>query len=428
MKNRRTRKGFAAVWYAAAMVAIVGMIGLAIDISYALWVAQQLQSTADSAALAAAQYVQQDIALARQCAVNFGQQNSVATEIVLLRSNDNNSPEGDVVVGRYDRETGQFTPTTQSPNAVKVTVRKTSSSLNGAAMLFFGQMFGVNSVDVERSAIAMVANGTGAGLIALNEKKPNSFYALGSPVVTVEGGAIQVDSRSLSAARLQGSAHVIAPDMNIVGDITFVGNATFSGNLHTGTRKIGDPLKHLPPPTWNPADDLGEIRINNGTHTISPGYYSEGMRFKGGNITLLPGIYILDGTGLDVGGNTRLTARNVMFYIIGSGKLDMTGNGSIVVTPPDPTEEAFPDADIYEGISIFQDRRNVGSARIIGTSLLDLDGTLYFPSNVVSISGTGDGFGQQLITDMVHISGNGEITIRYDGRNSGPGLRVWLVK
>ena len=434
MNVRGRYKGFAAIWYALVMISIVGLIGLAIDISYSMWVAQQLQSTADAASLAAAQYVQQDVGLARQAALDYGQRNRVTTQSVLLDPNAGNEPNGDVVVGYYDSETGEFVATsdpgvTKLPNAVKVVARKTSGSLNGSTPLFFGQMFGVHSVNVERTAIAVVDNGTGAGLIALNEKNPNSFYVLGSPTVVVEGGAIQVDSQNSSAVRLQGSsAEVVAPQINVVGEVNYVGGATFSGNVKTGAKALGDPLKHLPAPTWNAADDRGEIRIVNGTHVVQPGFYSQGITLRGGNVTLMPGIYILDGTGLNIGGNTNVIGENVMFYITGSGKLDMTGTGDIHVTPPDPLQNNYAQADVFSGVTIFQDRRNVGSARIIGTSGMNLEGTLYFPRNLVGVGGTGDGFGNQLIADMIRVSGTGEITIRYDGRNANLGRRVWLVK
>ena len=82
----------------------------------------------------------------------------------------------------------------------------------------------------------------------------------------------------------------------------------------------------------------------------------------------------------------------------------------------------------YEGISFFQARDNTNDARIVGTGLMDLDGTLYFPSNHLDLTGTGDGFGNQLIANTIEISGTGDITIMYDGRNRAAGTTSFLVE
>jgi len=40
----------------------------------------------------------------------------------------------------------------------------------------------------------------------------------------------------------------------------------------------------------------------------------------------------------------------------------------------------------------------------------------------------GDGFGNQLITWSLEVSGTGDILINYDGRNKAPGLKAFLVE
>ncbi len=75
--------------------------------------------------------------------------------------------EGDVVVGRYNRLTRTFTPTTEIPNALKVVARRTEDSLGGPVSLNFGPIANVDTVNISRLAIAIATGGTGAGLIAL---------------------------------------------------------------------------------------------------------------------------------------------------------------------------------------------------------------------------------------------------------------------
>jgi hypothetical protein len=115
-----------------------------------------------------------------------------------------------------------------------------------------------------------------------------------------------------------------------------------------------------------------------------------------------------------------------MFFVTGDGVVDLAGTGNIETTPIIYDSNDFCNSGfnypagtdyIYEGVGIFQARDNFNDARIVGTSMLDLEGTLYFPENHLDLTGTGDGFGNQLIADTVEVSGTGDITIMYDGRN-----------
>jgi hypothetical protein len=221
--------------------------------------------------------------------------------------------------------------------------------------------------------------------------------------------------------------------VNVKGEEWFPGNPELTGELVTGAPQIPDPLAWLPEPVYDTKADLGTVSVVGGdVLTIGPGYYSGGISQNNGTLTLDPGIYILDGEGLNVRGNGTFTALGVMFYIVGKGNVDLGGTGSLTVTPPDPgnPDPAFqyPEATTYEGVTIFQARDNKNQSEILGTNMLDLEGTLYFPSNHLRVGGTGDGFGNQLIADTIEIHGTGIVTINYDGRFPAPGNTVFLVR
>lgn len=153
-----------------------------------------------------------------------------------------------------------------------------------------------------------------------------------------------------------------------------------------------------------------------------------------GSLTLEPGVYILDGIGLEITGGD-LYAEGVMFYIVDSNPNDkvdshvkLVGNGITRIKPPDPSKHQFPGAATYEKVSFFQSRGNRNEATFIGTSQLLLEGSLYFSTCRVCLSGTSDGFGNQLIVNTMEASGNGEIHINYDGRFPAPGNVVFLAE
>jgi len=259
-------------------------------------------------------------------------------------------------------------------------------------------------------------------------------------------GGIQVNSDDPCAACSHGGPTIQAENMNVVGDACFSSNTTYDGNLNSGADVAPDPLADLEAP-WSPSDpgpDLGHVLVQNADYvTLEPGYYSGGIEMTAGTLTLLPGIYILDGIGMEVLGGD-LFAFGVLLYIVDTTPADspdshirLGGNGTIHITEPDldgciaGTAECWTDMaamELYDGVSIWQDCDDTHTSTIIGTSGMDIEGTLYFPCNHVDLGGTGGQFGTQLIADTVAVSGNGTIHINYDGRHPAPGHEVFLVK
>jgi len=127
-----------------------------------------------------------------------------------------------------------------------------------------------------------------------------------------------------------------------------------------------------------------------------------------------------------------------------NGVLDITGGsdcpggtGGINISPiptsgtPVFCNASYSDPGIplkYRGISIFQSRSNDNQARIIGSSCLNITGTLYFPDNDLLLGGTGSSFGNQIIAFTVSVQGTANITIPYDGRNTAFGNTGYLVE
>jgi len=453
-KSRHSRRnGVVYVWVVVVLLLLITTVGLALDVGKVILVANQLQNAADAAALAGARVVKISQPQARQNAMALALENFADGQGVQLAANQGNGSNGDIVVGRYNQQTGVFTPTTSGANAVKVVARRSSGSLGGPVALNFGSLFKVNTCDISRYSIAVATGGTGAGIIAL---APDGIGLLinGNARLNVSNGAILVNSIAGNAVRLIGNASVNAVELDVTGDIDISGNVQFDPNLiiNLGVTPSPDPLcpdppnECLPEPEWDSGDLSPDAPSSgqtlsiggNSTKELRPGYYPGGIRINGNaDVTFKPGMYILGGTGLVASGNANLCAKGVMFYIIGSGVIDLAGNGSIVLTPIQFDSSDFCDSSYsypadtdytYEGIGIFQSRDNNNDARIVGNAKLHLHGTLYFPENHLKVVGNGDGFGDQLIARTIGISGNGDIKIMYDGRNPTPAHRSYLVK
>jgi hypothetical protein len=126
-----------------------------------------------------------------------------------------------------------------------------------------------------------------------------------------------------------------------------------------------------------------------------------------------------------------------MFYITG-GQVNLTGNGTISMTPPgdeDVPAGAYPPWQAgmigdYDDVMIFQARDNDAPATINGTSEFNIGGIIYFPENHLNLSGNSENPfrpGDQLICNTADLGGTGTLEINYNGKEIILGYMSVLV-
>jgi hypothetical protein len=426
--SHHRQRGIALIWVVITFTVLLGLTGLALDTARVLLAGHELQNAADASALAGAQYVRADQDQARAAALAIAAANKAENVSVALPDNPDNLEDGKIVIGRFDRETQVFTATTTAPNAVKVIACRTSSQ-NGALPLIFGPIFNVSTSNVSRQAIAMVGGGTGAGLIALKGTK-TALTIQGNSTLNVSNGAIQINSTDTKAVVSGGGAVINAPEIDVTGNVDNTTSQNFQGDLNTGAAALPDPLAGLSVVN-SKTPDRGDVTVNAGASVnLQPGYYPNGivLNSPGSTLNLAPGVYVLDGKnnsgGLQITSGT-FNAYGVMFSVIG-GPVKLNG-GTVNITGIDPTLYTYPGGtEVYEGVSIFQ--TSTSDSTINGNNTLNLGGTLYFRNNLINLSGTSSGVGNQLIASEINVAGGANVTINYDGRNNAAGTRVYLVQ
>lgn len=153
------RRGIVAVQVAVLLVVLLGFAALTVDVGAMYNARNDLQRTADAAALAAAgrlsDWSQGDpMEAARTVASDYTGSNRVFNHDMRL------DPGTDVVFGRanYDAGTNRysFEAVDALPDSVRVQVRMTNDSPNGALRLFFAGLLGHTSTQMSASAIAMM--------------------------------------------------------------------------------------------------------------------------------------------------------------------------------------------------------------------------------------------------------------------------------
>jgi hypothetical protein len=122
---------------------------------------------------------------------------------------------------------------------------------------------------------------------------------------------------------------------------------------------------------------------------LLPGVYCAGINIDG-NVIFEPGLYILKGGKLRVGGNARVTnnenaSGGITFYLTGTGTdyayLEIASGADITLTPMTTGTLA--------NVLFFQDRDAPadGSNVIAGGVTMDITGILYFPNQHVEFTG-----------------------------------------
>lgn len=306
--NTDRRSGITGVWVALMGSLMIVFLGLAIDTTYVVRTIDELQTAADSAALAGAAQVKIDIddarAHAKLLAFNntAGMTDGVRDEVVLAL-NTANLAAGDIVTGRWYRwddeiaghAAGDFDPSAVvGINALKVVARRTDDldpdAPKTSLPLLFGSLFGWDTIDLEVDATALVVGSTGSGIVVLCHTCECALEFGGTTALTLgttddyDGDhSIQVNSNasgcSPNRAAVCGggnSLEINAPEINI--HASGPETACFNGNptvppLNPGSPRVPDPLAGLPEPTIENMEDLGCIGNSgcNNTNTCTGG-------------------------------------------------------------------------------------------------------------------------------------------------------------
>jgi len=155
---RAPRRGAVSIFVAVTLPVLIAFVALSVDVGVMYNAKADLQRCADAAALAgAARLVSltagDPIALARESAKQTAFANPVLSKNPVIT-------DADITFGKanIDLVTRKvnFTPTTITPDSVRVVVRKTVDSPNGPLMLFFARIFGRTFTNVQASATAAI--------------------------------------------------------------------------------------------------------------------------------------------------------------------------------------------------------------------------------------------------------------------------------
>lgn len=398
------RRGVSLVLVVVSLVALLGVVAISLEGGLLLMERRNAQATADAAAQAAA------AELYYLHYVNFGADSGGTAKQAALTTAALNGYTND---GTNTKVTVNIPPLSGGyvgkPSYVEVIVEY--YHVRG-----FSGLFGTDKLPVRARTVAVGKPAAPeAGILLLDPSVKSAFNANGGGKITVKRVPVVVNSSSTEGSIASGGSVIDAPSYQLVGNSTTSGGGQFYGSMNTGVQPMDDPLQYLPVPDPSPMtiQSRKKVQYTSGDIVLYPGVYKGGISASStANITLMPGVYYMDGGGFQFTGQGSLTGNGVMIYNApGNGNADgvsVSASGQVTLSPPT--------SGVYKGILFWQERTSAVSADISGGSNMDLTGTFYFAGAQLNVTGSAGfaNFGSQYVSKTLNAQGSGTVYIDWD--------------
>jgi Flp pilus assembly protein TadG len=388
--------GTIAIITALSLAALVGFAGLGVETTEWYTQKRSIQAAADDAALSAA--------------IAYGQGNTsgyVSEGTSVAGSNGFVAGTNDVTVSvSKPPATGTYAG---NNSAVQVTIVAPVKPILSA-------MF-VSNFNITGTGTALINGPASNGcVLALDSAAAGAGTISGTSAnLTLKNCSFDVNSKSGSDLVLGGGSSLTATDVILGGTDSVASNAsiTTTGGIRTNQPPVADPYAGRTIPAPGTCNNLnGPV---NGTVTLSPGTYCKSNAFKingGANVTLLPGVYILDQIDFNLAGGASVSGTGVTIILTSSGSFSNTGN--IIINGGATVNLTAPTTGSYSGMVFWQDGRAPDSNKdnFNGGSTMTVTGAIYTPSQTVNYSGGNASGGTgctQLIAKIIVFSGNSEL-------------------
>jgi hypothetical protein len=468
-RRRDGERGQVLVLFILGLVAMLAVGALLLDGANALVTRRRLQNAGDAAALAGANILQAQ-GSAHVCSTASSSPPGAARADIIAAVNASLAvnlpwlPAGSVTVSCAQ-------DAIYKNQAVTVDLRINSSNFLGAAIGYGGTVVGTTS-----TALNGQIAGSDFNIVLLdpwNASWPNNrrgcpaFLISGGPTMHF-GGSVQINSACPAAnggaLATNGSSATVTfsggRNLYMVGGYD-PGPLTINPAPVTGAEALEDPLQDLEPITSNctTLSGIGNVLrsatrlvLSNTTQVLQPGVYCGGIQLRNSAVALLrPGVYIIDGGGIDVGAQASMCsisatsiatdcnsfasecpdiACGVLLYNTGTtvtmGQLSFGAGATLKLRAYDDRANSNVGFE-YRNILIWQSASPVPTStygqpevRLNGGGNVDVSGTVYAPSAKVQMGGGSGGSGGSLTLSLqfiawdLEMSGNSAFAFNYN--------------
>ena len=417
-----SRRGGIATTAAIMMPALLGLGALSADVGYWFWDRRNMQTAADSAALAAA------------FAYHEGETTSAASArgVAMAGQNGYSAADGDTITVTVNGATGRAVAEITHPADLFVSnVLLSAGDIDIAARAEAGprQSRGVCLLAMRGFATGIDVNG-GAAVSDINATNCSVQSNSSDPTaITTNGSDSWIDAESVCANYSEPPSASQEPNT--------------TPPVHSCPR-MADPFPNQLTPEWNgtPADcptSMGAATTdgpgNSGVTTvISSGCYrntnlnvtTQFLEFEPG------GVFYFHNVTFSVGGfNEKVTGDDITIFLYGDSTIDTTGTGQLNLSAKDESDPDFPNILIAADASTSDDLRdNTVDTVLAGNSKANVKGIIYLPYQDLGMRGSADFTATDAIiaADTVERSGTGTTTITAPGANTPTRTIITLLQ
>jgi hypothetical protein len=412
--------GQAVVLIAIVFLAMLMVVGLAVDAGQLYVARRTMQEAADAGAYAGAvvRYQGGSVAQARSAAVSDVIRNGYQNGVQGFNVTVNVPPTGGLYVGND---------------------RYVEVLINGGVRtaLVPGQNT-ITNVGVRGVAGAEPLN-NGYAIMALDRGNvPGAFRAGPNADIHLNGGGILVNSTAGGAGdSSQCTTGRFTIETPYGTDVAGTGTGCFpttGDGLDNNQPQQADPFAGFPKPNTS-----AMTVFTNAGAAITTGVYTDEIGGAGNTTVVMgPGIYVLK-RGINASGNADIVGNDVFIFNTHTnypgayrpgtdscGPINLSGNGTTTVSAMTPTYVATlplvgglpPQETNYVNFLVYQDPACTNTMTIAGNGNFDGTGTIYVPNAAFVFDGNNAALhGSQLIARTVDIQ-NGNITIDYNNGNT----------
>ncbi|HEU4340262.1 MAG TPA: pilus assembly protein TadG-related protein [Candidatus Binatia bacterium] len=395
------------IWTALMLVILLGFLALAMDGGFFYQHKRQMQSAADSAALAGAHDVNRDSTIA-QPALEASARHDAALNGFTHGTNG-------IIVDVYRPPISGFYVGNNS--YVEAIITHPHRTFFARILNLLGPGINFNTATVRARAVAGLGSAGGDCIYVLHENRENAFQISSNSHVNA-GCGVQVNSSNSAALSVTSSSYLTATTIDVTGGIKNESpNNTITGDVTTPAPAVPDPLAHIQPPPM-PTNTITQ-RLYEGTQTLSPGYYPNGIELNSANVTLEPGLYVVNMTGvgedaLKVKSGSTITGTGVSFYFVGS-----SDKRPLSIESGSTAKLSAMSSGPMAGMLFFRRENNATPlvAEIASNSESYLEGVIYFPKDRLRfhsccVSGTNSGANwTALVSKELEVSSNTKLNV-----------------
>ena len=408
-----------------ALVAMLGVMALAIDGGRVYADRRKAQNTADTASFAGGLVIAQADKgdPTNLPAGTFTQASAKAFERAISNRYNDSNPYVDVSVSIPE------TPLFEDGSYYYLVRVEITSRLDGmfTSLVYQGQL--ANTVYAVAKVNPIQGLAFGNSLYANAPDECNAMHFTGTVDVRIVDGGIfsnsNADENNCPSMHRRGDGDVEVANGGI-GSVGSFRNSGSSGSITPppDTGLLQESLPDLPVPDCGGLTDFGSVVINPGTMVaLEPGIY-DGIEIRGAsgnptNVTMKSGMYCITNDGFEVSGAT-VFGKDVFFYM-GGGDFLVTASSFVHLSAATNLYDAS--SNNWSGMLVYMPISNHGTVTITGTSGSYFGGTIYAPGPVspsskakCTVIGTGEvlTLNSQIICYTIEIGGDGKINMRYD--------------